>query len=70
MWKDKPALHARIPNLAALTQLTPAGLASKLGDADAEALTAYLRRDPQAVQPAPDGLLALARARLAESVQA
>jgi high-affinity iron transporter len=70
LWKDRPALHAQIPNLAALTQLTPAGLASKLGDADAEALTAYLRRDPQAVQPAPDGLLALARARLAESVQA
>lgn len=70
LWKGDAALRAKIPNLAALTQLTPGKLASELGDADAEALTAYLRRDPQAVQPSPDGSLALARARLAESVQA
>lgn len=70
LWKDNTSLRAQIPNLAALTQLTPGKLASELGDADAAALTAYLRRDPQAVQSSPDGSLALARTRLAESVQA
>lgn len=70
LWKDDAALRAKIPNLAALTQLMPGQLASELGDADAEALTAYLRRDPQAVQPSPDGALALARSRLVESLQA
>lgn len=70
LWQDDAALRAKIPNLAALTQMTPGALAAELNDADAEALMAYLRRAPQAVLPSAGGSLALARTRLSESVAA
>jgi high-affinity iron transporter len=70
LWKQDESLHVQIPNLETLTQLTPAALAAADGDAQARAITAYLRRHPDAVQTVPAGSLALARARLAESLAA
>lgn len=71
---DAAAARAAIPDLAALTQMTPANLAARVGEDDAAAITAYLRRQPEAtaVAPAvaPTGSLAFARARLAEGVKA
>ncbi|MGV8943619.1 FTR1 family protein [Thermomonas sp.] len=81
LWNGADAGAARraIPDLAALTQMTPASLADRIGEDDAAAITAYLRRQPAAtaVAPtvaaavvAPAGSLRLARARLAEGTQA
>ena len=70
LWTDGGAARQAIPDLAALTQMTPASLAERVGEDDAAALTAYLRAQPQATAPQLDGALALARQRLAEGVQA
>lgn len=72
LWNNDPALQAEFPGLAALTQVTPAALAARIGEEPAQAITAYLRRHPEAVQGAAavEGQLALARSRLAESVVA
>ena len=70
LWADGGAARQAIPDLAALTQITPASLAERVGENDAAALTAYLRRQPQATAPELEGSLALARQRLAEGVEA
>ena len=70
LWADGGPLRQAVPDLAALTQMTPASLADRIGEDDAAALTAYLRRQPQAATPKLEGSLALARQRLAEGVQA
>src|SRR5690606_17332098 len=64
LWEADPVLRARFPDLAALTQVTPAALAAEMGEADAGALTAFLRRHPDAVAAAPEPGGALAQARL------
>ncbi len=72
LWNEDASLRASIPDLAALTQVTPAALAQDVGEETAQAITAYLRRHPEAVE-APvvaEGQLAFARSRLAESVAA
>lgn len=70
LWKSDPALRRRIPDLKTLVALTPAALATSIGEAKADAVLAFLRRHPdQVVQQAP-GSLSLARAKLAESVAA
>ena len=70
LWAADGSLRQAVPDLAALTQMTPASLADRIGEEKAAALTAYLRRQPQAATPKPEGSLALARQRLAEGVQA
>ena len=70
LWRSTPTLQARFSNLQSLTQTTPRALAGELGDERAEALTAYLRRHPDAVGHAVGGSLALVRERLAASVAA
>lgn len=70
LWERDPALRAQFPNLGTLTQITPATLAARIGEHDAVALTAFLRRQPQAVNAELGGSLTLARARLAESLKA
>jgi high-affinity iron transporter len=45
-WAADPALRARIPNLQALVQITPAALAREIGEEKASAVIAYLRSDP------------------------
>src|SRR3546814_18836858 len=54
----------------ALTTLTPADLAGKVGSENADALTAYLRRHPEALVLSDSGVLRLAHDRLAASLDA
>lgn len=70
LWKSDPKLRAQFPNLQALTQITPAALASELGEPKATQLIAYLRRHPDAVAPQGVGSLSIARAKLAQSLAA
>ncbi len=72
LWNSDAELRAEFHDLTALTQVTPASLAASMGEESAQAITAYLRRHPDAVQApaAVEGQLALARSRLAESVTA
>nr|WP_292047249.1 MULTISPECIES: cytochrome c/FTR1 family iron permease [unclassified Brevundimonas] len=68
LWKADPAIRAAYPDLAAVTQGTPADLASRIGETKARAVTAYLRRHPEVTTARPQGsTLTLARTRLAES---
>ena len=70
LWKSDPTLRRRIPDLKTLVALTPAALGAAIGDAKADPVLAFLRRHPeQVIQQAP-GSLAVARAKLAESVAA
>ena len=70
LWKSDPTLRRRIPDLKTLVALTPAALGAAIGNAKADAVLAFLRRHPeQVIQQAP-GSLAVARAKLAESVAA
>ena len=71
IWDADPALRAQLPDLAALTAITPASLAERIGPDKAAAVTAYLRSNPSAVAEAGGGsTLAIARERLAGSVAA
>ncbi|MGY0798909.1 FTR1 family protein [Lysobacter sp. A286] len=70
LWNGDESLRAQFPDLGTLTQVTPAALAQSIGEEDAKAVTAYLRRHPEVVQAKPEGSLALARSRLLESTQA
>ncbi len=69
IWHDDLALRTRI-DLQKLVNMTPATLAGEIGDAKAEAVTAYLRRNPAAVLATTTGLLTLARTHLAEMLTA
>jgi high-affinity iron transporter len=71
LWTSDPSLRQRIPNLQALVSLTPAALAAQLGDkGKAEAVLAYLRSDPSALEASAAGSLSLTRERLTQSVAA
>ena len=69
IWKSDPDLRAVI-NMEKLVGMTPANLADEIGDAKADAVIAYLRRNPGAVVPRNAGTLSLARERLGEAVTA
>jgi len=70
LWREDAALRSRYPNLAALVGATPAALGADVGPEKAAALTAYLRRHPEAVTARADGSLALTRERLDQSLAA
>ena len=70
LWNSDPSLHRKILDLQALTQMTPAALVQEVGADKARALTAFLRRHPDAVASPSGDVLAVARARLADSVAA
>jgi high-affinity iron transporter len=70
LWRTDAGLRARLPDLAALASVTPAALSAELGPDKAAALTAFLRRHPEALATAPEGRLSLARARLDASLKA
>lgn len=77
LWRENAEVRAAVPDLAALVQAMPAGLAGLAGleRAQADDITAYLRRQPQdalalAATEQGGGALALARTRLREGVQA
>jgi len=75
LWNDNDAVRAAVPDLSAMVQALPHGLAG-LAQPQADDLTAYLRRFPgeaaaiAAADLAEGGALELARTRLAEGVQA
>jgi high-affinity iron transporter len=70
LWKTDAAVRQAIPDMVTLAGLTPAALAAKIGDDKADALTAYLRRNPEAVTKSGAGSLSLTRTKLAESLKA
>ena len=67
LWKQEGSLRRLIPDLKTLVATTPAALAVKIGQDKADALTAYLRRHPEAVMQ-QTGSLSMVRGRLAESL--
>jgi len=69
IWQSDPQVRNMIPNLAALSSLTEAQLAAKIGDSRAPAVMAYLRANPGALAPQASPL-SLVRTRLQESLQA
>ena len=69
-WRDDPELRAAVSDLEALTQVTPATLASRLGEPRANAVVAYLRSHPEALAVEGSDGLDLARRKLAESLAA
>ncbi len=69
VWRADPAQKAAVPDLKVLSQTTPAALAGRLGEPQATALMAYLRRNPSALASSAGGL-EVARRKLAESLAA
>src|SRR5690606_41617234 len=72
LWDERADVRAALPDLDALVQALPASIAGLQG-AEADALTAYLRRHPEATAeaaPGSGGLLDLARLRLREGAAA
>jgi high-affinity iron transporter len=70
LWESDAALRARLPDLAALAAVTPKALADQIGEDKANAVIAYLRSHPEAVQQQSGAGLTLTRAKLAESLAA
>lgn len=69
VWQDT-SVRERYPNMAALAGGLPADLATAIGAEKAEALTAYLRRHPEAISMRAGSSLALTRERLSASLKA
>ncbi len=70
LWRADSSARQRYPNMAAFVSETPASLAAGMDPREADALTAYLRRHPDAVAARADGSLALTRERLDASLRA
>ncbi|HEY0846023.1 MAG TPA: c-type cytochrome, partial [Noviherbaspirillum sp.] len=70
LWASDKALHAAVPNLDELTQLSESSLEKTLPAKTAGAVLAHLRSEPDALNAALDGSLALAKNRLRESLDA
>jgi len=71
LWKSDAAARKEFPDLAAVTTVTEAAAASRIGSDAARDLTAYLRSQPEVAAAAGNtGGLALSRTRLQESLTA
>ena len=70
LWLTDAEIRKAIPDMVSLAGMTPATLAAKVGTDKADALTAYLRRNPDAVTKSGVGALSLTRTKLAESLKA
>lgn len=70
LWKSDPALRQLVPDLKTLVGLTPQALGGKIGQAKADAVMGYLRRNPQAVTQVSPASLSLVRERMAASLAA
>jgi high-affinity iron transporter len=71
LWESDARLRSLVPDLTALTGITPAGLGREIGTEQAAAVIAYLRSNPSAVAGEAGGAtLALARERLRASLAA
>ncbi len=67
LWRDDARLHAALPTLEALSRSSPAQLAQQMDLQQAQAITAFLRAQPQmllSAQPNQPATLALARRQL------
>ncbi|MEO6032073.1 MAG: cytochrome c, partial [Burkholderiaceae bacterium] len=69
-WHDDPGARQTIASLQSLTQTSEQALAQRLGEADARALSAYLRAKPDALDTGAAGHTSVARTKLAQSVDA
>lgn len=70
LWAAQPALHAAVPNLARLSELTEARLSATVGNANARTMLAFLRSNPTAVGMSATDTLPLAKEKLQESIAA
>ncbi|HEX8240648.1 MAG TPA: FTR1 family protein [Allosphingosinicella sp.] len=70
IWEADPGLRRLVPDSAALTGISEAALAARIGPDKAPAVIAYLRSDPSAVTAPSGSTLAIARERLRESLAA
>ncbi len=70
LWQDNEILRVKFPNVETLVRMTEAQLASTVNDDVARGLMAYLRSNPSVVSQDTEGLLAVARVRLSESLEA
>ena len=71
IWKAEESVRRLVPDLAALTAITPAALAEQIGEDRAYAVTAYLRANPGAVAAeASPGSLEMVRDTLRRSLAA
>jgi len=70
LWKADSTLHDLLPDLKSLTGTTPASLAARLGEDNADAIMGYLRRHPEAVVQRQASPLALVRNGLGQSLKA
>ncbi|MCP5412057.1 MAG: FTR1 family protein [Alphaproteobacteria bacterium] len=72
IWKSDPDVRKQIPDLKALVAITPATLASIIGQVRADAVIAYLRRHPEVLSKntQSSSALAIVRSKLADSVSA
>ncbi|HEX6376921.1 MAG TPA: FTR1 family protein [Allosphingosinicella sp.] len=70
IWEAEAGLRKLIPDAAALTGLSEATLAARIGPEKAPAVVAYLRSNPEAAAPAGASSLSIARDRLRQSLAA
>ncbi|HEX8574070.1 MAG TPA: cytochrome c/FTR1 family iron permease [Allosphingosinicella sp.] len=70
IWEGEGAVRALVPDAAALTGLTEAGLAQRIGPDKAGAVTAFLRANPASVTQSGGSSLPVARERLRQSLAA
>ncbi|HYE28742.1 MAG TPA: FTR1 family protein [Allosphingosinicella sp.] len=68
LWRSDAGLRMLVPDAAALTGLSEAALAARVGPDKARALIAYLRSDPSAAVAPVGSTLAVARDRLRQSL--
>jgi len=70
VWENETTIRAYVPNMKALSTMTPAELGNMIGVNQAEALTAYLRENPGEITKNQKGSLILVREQLQESLAA
>ncbi|MEA3049361.1 MAG: high-affinity iron transporter [Sphingomonadales bacterium] len=70
LWQSDATVRGLVPDAAALTGLTEAGLAQRIGPAKAAAVAAYLRNDPKAVGRQSGSSLTIVREKLRQSLAA
>lgn len=70
IWSRNADLRRQVPDLTALTGLTPAQLEPTFTPDQSRAVIAYLRANPAVVSAKAEGSLNLAKSRLAESLAA
>lgn len=68
VWQSSAPARNAMADLNALTQTSELALAARLDQTSARAVTAFLRATPQALTVAKHGSLAVAKAKLAESL--